>query len=285
MYGIGEVLFKTIEAMPVRKLYKEKTILWNWPQIIGADIAQQSEAVSIEFGVLYLAVKNSVWCHHLSMMKAEVIAKVNAFVKEPLIRDVKFRNTIARKKQLLLEEEEAVEDSLFRQLRTIALDRQEVAAAGTACDGIRDEKLRLRLRRLYEKHLKVQKIKKMAGWGRCEACGALCQKDARYCSCCLRQQRQQRCSQIRKMLREVPWSTYAEINRYIPCTAEEYIDAKISLLHRISEQIGPDEETGMHAKVLTMLFTGVKYDALNEQMIQKTIDKFRRKRYVSAPGR
>lgn len=281
MNSIGEVLTRTIEALPVRKLFREKQILWSWPAIMGKEIADQSAAVSIEFGVLYLAIQNSVWCHHLSMMKREIIQKVNAFVGEPLVRDVKFRSWNKALRKQPQPEEEAQDYALFSRLQDAALSAEEKAEAEASCAAVRDERLRGRLRRLYASHLALRRRKKEQGWTACAACGAACRKESEFCSCCLRERRQAKLSEIRRTLCEVPWSTYAEINRYIPCTSREYIDAKVSLLHRLSDQLPPEEEMSLEAKVLTMLFTGAKYDALSDALVQKTVEKFRRRAYVS----
>ena len=124
MNSVGEVLSRTIEALPIRKLFREKQILWSWPEIMGKEIAEQSTAVSIEFGVLYLAIQNSVWCHHLSMMKREIMQKVNAFVGEPLVRDIKFRSWNKVLQRQREPEEETAEYALFDRLRTVSLTWQ-----------------------------------------------------------------------------------------------------------------------------------------------------------------
>lgn len=281
MNSVGEVLSRTIEALPIRKLFREKQILWSWPEIMGKEIAEQSTAVSIEFGVLYLAIQNSVWCHHLSMMKREIMQKVNAFVGEPLVRDIKFRSWNKALQRQREPEEETAEYALFDRLRAVSLTAGEKAEAEAFCQAVQDEKLRSRLFRLYAKHLALRRRKKEQGWQSCKACGAACRKESEYCSCCLRERRQAKLSEIRRMLREVPWSTYAEINRYIPCTSREYIDAKVSLLHRMADQLQPEDEKSLEAKILTMLFTGAKYDALSDALVQKTVEKFRRRVYVS----
>lgn len=283
MRSVGEVLVQAIDSMPIRRLYKEKQILWNWPAIIGPDIAAQSEAVSVEFGVLCLAVRHSVWCHHLSMMKAELIGKVNAFVGEPLVKDVRFRTMASVRKKPLETEHESAEDALWRLARAIRLSEAEREEAQVLCSGVQDDKLRQKLLRVFEKHLKLRRARAKSGWSRCASCGAPCSQEQGHCDCCQREARQQKASEIRRMLGEVPWSTYAEINRYIPCTANEYVDAKLSLLRRVAEQLRPEGETDMQAKVLTMLFTGAKYDALSEALIRKTVEKFRRKTHVFAP--
>ena len=67
-------------------------VLYHWEKIVGKDIALQSIPVNIENKILFVAVNNSVWCQHLSMLKADIIYKINKFAGVLLVEDLKFRN-------------------------------------------------------------------------------------------------------------------------------------------------------------------------------------------------
>ena len=67
-------------------------VLYHWEKIVGKDIALQSIPVNIENKILFVAVNNSVWCQHLSMLKDDIIYKINKFAGVLLVEDLKFRN-------------------------------------------------------------------------------------------------------------------------------------------------------------------------------------------------
>ena len=69
-----------IHSIGVNKQYKSQLIFFYWSKIVGHDIAAQSKPAELKYGILFLTVKNSVWSHHLSMMKIDIVAKINNFL-------------------------------------------------------------------------------------------------------------------------------------------------------------------------------------------------------------
>ena len=69
----------------------EHKLLKGWPDIAGEPVASHTRPDHIRFKKLYLVVENSVWLQHLTFLKPELIAKVNAAAGNALITDVVFR--------------------------------------------------------------------------------------------------------------------------------------------------------------------------------------------------
>lgn len=69
----------------------EHKLLRNWPDIAGEPIAHHTKPDHIRFKKLYLVVENSVWLQHLTFLKPELIAKVNAAAGSSVITDVVLR--------------------------------------------------------------------------------------------------------------------------------------------------------------------------------------------------
>lgn len=276
---IGDIFPNMVALLGIDKKFKSRLLMFYWDKIVGGDIASQAEPVKVEYGVLIVAVQNSVWHHHLLMMKADILYKLNQFIGEPLIRDIKFKNQSIVKKEF--EEAESKEENLNSLLKNVELGKKEMEEIDCQCGRIEDEALRSRISKIYEKHLRLKKAKLCRNWHTCAGCGALCPIEEAYCSVCCRDKKTAKISEIRRALQDVPWATYAEINRYIPCTAREYIDAKVTLLCRIASSISLEDEESIEAKALTMLFTGAKHNEIDRRLIQRTLAKFRRKNYVS----
>lgn len=273
-----------IDTLSMQKKYKAQLILFYWAKIVGDDIAAQSTPVNVEYHTLFLSVHNSVWCHHLSMMKVDMIFKVNTFIGEPLIKDIRFRNQPLNAQEKWIEPADK-RINLDKELKNIHLDQQEKELAAQYCGQIQEAPLKKRLLQIYAKHLRFKKFKLLHDWHNCANCTTLCPKDQQYCNSCALEKRHVHLANIRKLLREVPWATYAEINQHIPCSIDAYTDAKVSLLNKIAGQINADDSSSLEVKTLAMLFTGARHDMLNDKLIQKTLSKFRRKTYVSASRR
>lgn len=69
----------------------EHKLLRNWPAIAGEPVASHTRPDQIKFKKLYLVVENSVWVQHLTFLKPELIAKVNAAAGSAVITDVAMR--------------------------------------------------------------------------------------------------------------------------------------------------------------------------------------------------
>ncbi|WP_110954555.1 DUF721 domain-containing protein [Anaerosinus massiliensis] len=275
MEKIKEILPKMVTGLGIHKKYKAQMAIFHWEEIVGKDIAAQSSPIQIEYDVLLLSVNNSVWCHHLSMMKADIIFKVNQFIGEPFVKDIRFRTQYDKNKKTALNEEN--EDiNIGKEIRKIQLDRNEIQCAKKIAQNVSEDKLQMRIQRIYQKHLAFNKFKKAKEWHKCEKCDTLCPRENKYCNACKLAIKKKRHEDIRKILLEVPWVTYAEVNKYVPCTADEYIDAKITLLRVFAGHLNK-EDNDMDIMMLTMLFTGAKHDEVNDKLIDQTIAKFRRK--------
>lgn len=284
MEQLKDILPKTVEGLKISKQYKAKQALFHWNEIVGNSIAAQSIPLDIEYGTLFIYVKNSVWCHHLMMMKADIIFKFNQFAGEPLIRDIQFRNNYrAIDNQIVLEQEQ--EDNLGQNLRKIRLSPEELQHVEEITAEIKEEELKKSIKRLYRKQLAFTKYKEQHKYHPCAKCGSLCPNESQYCWFCALEIKQERHRAIRQILASAPWSSYAEVHAYISCSSQEYIDAKITLINLYAGKIvnmkeyQPDD---MNLSILTMLFTGAKFDVLSDKLRKKTFAKFRRRQYVSA---
>jgi predicted nucleic acid-binding Zn ribbon protein len=63
----------------------------NWSEIVGPDIANNTEPVKFHKDVLVIKVKNSVWTQELQYMKPKLLEKIRESFPETKIRDLMFR--------------------------------------------------------------------------------------------------------------------------------------------------------------------------------------------------
>ncbi len=69
---------------------KQEEVIINWAGLVGERIAANSEAFKINNRILWIKVKDSVWLHHLSMMKIQIIEKINKNLEAEKIDDLLF---------------------------------------------------------------------------------------------------------------------------------------------------------------------------------------------------
>lgn len=61
-----------------------------WPDAVGSDIASRTVALGIKSGILHILVSNKVWLTQLTILKRQLIEKVNARLGEEMVKDIKF---------------------------------------------------------------------------------------------------------------------------------------------------------------------------------------------------
>lgn len=275
---IKTIFPRVLEKMPIKREFKIHQAMYHWADIVGSDIAAQSEPLKIEYRVLWLGVRSSVWSHHLMMMKRQLIDKLNAYCAEALIVDMKFVSARAAAGQKSLEKTAAVEvdeQPVFRQIMLTAEASERIRQAAAL---VKDSELSQKAARLYRDDLTLRELKRRQGFTPCRRCGVLC--SGVLCTVCAREERQKKMTALRRLLNDLPWFTYAKINRELPCDSSEYIAAKIELLQQYADKLPRDEQAAQDSDeliMLTMLFCGVSCNEITDELMYKTYKKFRRR--------
>jgi predicted nucleic acid-binding Zn ribbon protein len=89
--SLGEALQKLLRNLEIEPQVKQHLAAANWPKIIGEAVAKVSAVERVEKGVLFVKVESSAWRNELTFMRREVIKKINDFLGEELIRDIRFK--------------------------------------------------------------------------------------------------------------------------------------------------------------------------------------------------
>ena len=61
-----------------------------WGDVVGKKIAENTEAVSVEHGVLFVRANSSSWSQELQLKKKEILLKVNNKIGNKVITDLRF---------------------------------------------------------------------------------------------------------------------------------------------------------------------------------------------------
>jgi predicted nucleic acid-binding Zn ribbon protein len=70
---------------------QQSKILDDWPVIVGEQIAKVTTAERLDAGKLFVHVARSTWRNELIFLKAELIAKINAYANQEIVKDIIFR--------------------------------------------------------------------------------------------------------------------------------------------------------------------------------------------------
>lgn len=65
--------------------------LWmKWREVVGDAIADNSEPVGLQRGLLYVWVKNSVWMQQMYFLKSQIKSSINTKFKKGFVKDIRF---------------------------------------------------------------------------------------------------------------------------------------------------------------------------------------------------
>lgn len=87
--SIGNILTPFLKRTGLSWRIKEQKIIENWKEIVGRDIAQNTEPFRLRGGVLFVRVSNPIWVQQLHFLKEIIIKKINQEIKDVVVDDLR----------------------------------------------------------------------------------------------------------------------------------------------------------------------------------------------------
>ncbi|RMG57669.1 MAG: DUF721 domain-containing protein [Deltaproteobacteria bacterium] len=88
---IGKGVFDVLERAGLREVSRAARIIAAWENIVGEGLVDVVKVSSLRGGVLNLIVSNHSWAQELHLLKPKIIEKVNDYLGEPAVQDIRFR--------------------------------------------------------------------------------------------------------------------------------------------------------------------------------------------------
>jgi hypothetical protein len=88
--SIRSILESTLKGLELDGQVKAYSIWGAWKQIVGESVASQAQPRMIRNKILFVDVSHSAWIQQLQFLKTTLLEKINAFLGEPLIQDIRF---------------------------------------------------------------------------------------------------------------------------------------------------------------------------------------------------
>ena len=89
--SLRSILEKTLKTLEIDVPLKTYSIMGAWKEIVGEPVAIHSQPCSIRNRILFVEVSHPTWMQQLQFLKLTLLEKVNHFLGEPLIQDIRFR--------------------------------------------------------------------------------------------------------------------------------------------------------------------------------------------------
>lgn len=90
MEHIGKSLDSFIKGSKIRKGLEQNKALSIWSEVVGEKIAENSEAQTVDSGVILVRTKTPVWRQELQLQKHQIINKINKALTKKVIKDIRF---------------------------------------------------------------------------------------------------------------------------------------------------------------------------------------------------
>jgi predicted nucleic acid-binding Zn ribbon protein len=143
-YTLGSML----KARGLQGSLGEYRILGQWEKTVGASIARHAQPRSVRGKKLYLSVDSPAWMQQLSLLKPEIIEKLNGNLGKDTIKDIML--TLG---EIASQEHRAEEETPARTL----LNAEERERIEQYIQEVHDPDVRETMRRVIEKDFQSKK--------------------------------------------------------------------------------------------------------------------------------
>jgi len=172
--GAVEGFFKSQELALALRPHLAKV---HWEGVVGPQVAGVTQVEAVRDGVLYVRVKNSVWANELTLLKDDMVRRLNAKLGGRVLTDIHFKASgLAKPKKK--PEPRSVAAPTDAELARIALSKAAAVRVEAALVDITDDGLRGRIRDIMLRAARTEEWKRRQGWRVCGRCGALSEPSA-----------------------------------------------------------------------------------------------------------
>ena len=167
--GAVEGFFKSQELAAALRPHLAKV---HWEGVVGPQVAGVTQVEAVRDGVLFVRVKNSVWANELTLLKDDMVRRLNAKLGGRVLTDIHFKASgLAKSKKK--PDAQAVTLPTEAELAKIAVSKAAAGRVEAALKEITDDALRQRIRNVMLRAARTEEWKRRQGWQVCGRCGAL----------------------------------------------------------------------------------------------------------------
>lgn len=91
MKSLGNILETIFRDPELREQFLASLITTSWSRAVGKQIAEISEPLYFKDGRLFVKVKSAAWRQELSMMRQEIIERINRNIERNVVNEIVFR--------------------------------------------------------------------------------------------------------------------------------------------------------------------------------------------------
>lgn len=121
---LRSVLEETLKSLGVRTTMKGYSLWGAWREIVGDSVASNTQPSVIRNRILFIEVSHPTWIQQLQFLKPTLLEKINGFLKEDFIHDIRFRlgkipSSPPSTAKVSAWEEESLDQNIIEQIDTL----------------------------------------------------------------------------------------------------------------------------------------------------------------------
>ncbi len=131
---IRSILEGTLKSLEIDVPLKSYSILGAWKEIVGESVALHTQPRTIRNRILFIDVSHPTWIQQLQFLKPTLLEKINNFLGEPHIQDIRFRlgkisPTIPSPSKTPVVEDEKLDPGTLNRIENLAqkINDEEIA--------------------------------------------------------------------------------------------------------------------------------------------------------------
>lgn len=90
VHNIADLILKNLRNQGLEMPLLQKRLIDSWPEVAGKIVASYTDELYIKNQTLFVHLTNSALRSDLSMMRGELVKKLNAHVDSQVIADIRF---------------------------------------------------------------------------------------------------------------------------------------------------------------------------------------------------
>jgi len=146
---LSQIIGSLMRARGLQSRMSEYRIFGQWEKTVGSVIAGHAQPVSVRGSKLFLAVDSPAWMQQLSLLKPEIIEKVNRSLGKEAIKEIGLNLGEVTPLRAPAEQEASP--------APVTLSPEDRAAIESTVAGIKDADVRQAMRRVMEKDFSSRK--------------------------------------------------------------------------------------------------------------------------------
>ena len=134
---IHSILEKTLKGLEIDLPIRSYSIWRAWEEIVGEAVAGQTQPRAIRNRILFIDVSHSTWVQQLQFLKPTLLEKINAFLGETQIQDIRFKlgkisptHPVNSKSRVWQEED--LDESTLKRIQDLANQVEDEETRGVA---------------------------------------------------------------------------------------------------------------------------------------------------------